>query len=80
MRKSKRNFSRVLLMSLSLLLSSVVAFAQNAVTGKVTDAKDGSPAAGITVTVKGTRTATQTGADGTYRINAAANATLVFSG
>jgi len=80
MRKSTRKFSRVLLLSFSLIFFSAAAFAQNAVTGKVTDSKDGSPAAGITVTVKGTRTATQTAADGGYKINAAANSTLVFSG
>ena len=80
MRKSTRKFSRVLLFSFSLMLFSAIAFAQNAVTGKATDSKDGSPAAGITVTVKGTITATQTAADGTYKIIAAPKATLVFTG
>ena len=80
MRKSTRQFSRVLLLSFSLIFFSAIAFAQNAVTGKVTNATDGSPATGITVTVKGTKTATQTAADGSYKINAAANATLVFTG
>lgn len=67
-------------MSLSLLLFTVVAFAQNTVTGKVTDSKDNSPVAGITVTVKNGRGATQTTTDGSYSINVPANATLVFSG
>jgi TonB-linked SusC/RagA family outer membrane protein len=80
MRKSMRKFSRVLLLSFSLMFFSAMAFAQNAVTGRVTDSKDGTPVAGITVTVKGTRTATQTTVDGSFKINAAANATLVFSG
>ena len=80
MRKSTRKFSRVLLLSFSLMFSSAIAFAQNAVTGKVTDSKDGAPIPGITVSVKGTKTATQTAPDGTYKINAAANATLVFTG
>ncbi|MGN6163560.1 MAG: SusC/RagA family TonB-linked outer membrane protein, partial [Flavisolibacter sp.] len=34
---------------------------------------------GVTVTVKGTKTSTQTDGNGTYRINAPENATLVFS-
>ena len=80
MRKSTRQISRVLLMSFSLLLFSAAAMAQNTVTGKVTDSKDGTPAAGITVTVKGTKTATQTAADGTFKIAAPVNATLIFTG
>jgi len=79
MRKSTRQISQALLLSFSLLLFSAIAFAQNVVTGKVTDSKDGSPAPGITVTVKGAGTATQTAADGTFRINAPANATLLFT-
>jgi len=79
MRKSIRSVSRTLLVSFSLLLLSAAAFAQNVITGKVTDAKDGSPLSGVTVTVKGTRTATQTGNDGSYRISAPDGATLVFT-
>lgn len=62
-----------------MIMLSMASFSQNAVTGKVTDSKDGSPVVGATVTVKGTNTATQTAADGTFRINAPANATLVFT-
>jgi len=79
MRKSTRQIYQALLLSFSLLLFSAIAFAQNVVTGKVMDSKDGSPAPGITVTVKGSKTATQTAADGTFRISAPANATLVFT-
>lgn len=58
----------------------VAAHAQTkTVTGKVSDAKDGSPLAGVSVVVKGSSTGTQTANDGSYRINAASNATLVFS-
>lgn len=53
--------------------------AQNIVTGKVTDSKDGTPVQGVTVAVKGTQVGTQTGADGSYRLTAPAGATLVFS-
>ncbi len=79
MKKVKRNFLKFFAQTLALLFLSVVAFAQTAVTGKVTDSKDGSPKSGVTVTVKGTQTATQTAADGTFKINAAANATLIFT-
>jgi TonB-dependent starch-binding outer membrane protein SusC len=57
----------------------IAATAQNAVTGKVTDAKDGTPISGVTVIVKGTTAATQTATDGTFKINVPANATLIFS-
>jgi len=48
------------------------------ITGRVTDTKgEGLP--GVTVLVKGTTNGTTTGADGSYTIDAPANATLVFS-
>ncbi|MBL0146976.1 MAG: carboxypeptidase-like regulatory domain-containing protein [Chitinophagaceae bacterium] len=62
-----------------MLLLSAVAFSQTNVTGKVTDSKDGSPIQGVTVTVKGSRTAAQTAADGMYSISAPANGTLIFT-
>lgn len=60
------------------LLSGSIAFAQNAVRGIVSD-KTGSPLPGVTVKVKGTQNGTQTDANGHYSINAAGDATLVFS-
>ncbi|MBK7884763.1 MAG: SusC/RagA family TonB-linked outer membrane protein [Chitinophagaceae bacterium] len=62
-----------------MLLFSLQAFSQNTVTGKVTDAKDGSPVPGVTVTVKGTTTAAQTQSDGTFSLVAPAGSTLVFT-
>ena len=63
--------------SLLLLLNQV--FAQNhTVSGTVTD-QTGKGVPGVTVTVKGTNTSTQTDGNGTYRISASDNATLVFS-
>ncbi len=53
--------------------------AQNVVTGKVTDSKDGTPVQGVTVAVKGTQVGTQTAADGTYKLTAPLGARLVFS-
>jgi TonB-linked SusC/RagA family outer membrane protein len=73
-----RKIPRILWVVLSLFFSIAVT-AQTTVTGKVTDARDGSPAAGVNVTVKGTTTVTQTGKDGTYKITVPVNATLVFS-
>lgn len=62
-----------------LLFFSLQTFAQNkTVTGTVTD-NTGKGVPGVTVTVKGTNNATQTDANGTYRIQASDNATLVFS-
>ena len=79
MKKNMRKFCSVFLQTILYLLLSVAAMAQNVVTGKVTDSKDGSPVQGVTVAVKGTQVGTQTGADGSYRLIAPAGATLVFS-
>jgi TonB-dependent starch-binding outer membrane protein SusC len=49
-----------------------------AVKGKVTD-EGGEAIPGVSVTVKGTQRGTITNVDGTYSVNAAGNATLVFS-
>lgn len=67
---------------LSLLISLVVGgslYAQVApVQGKVTDDAGGA-IPGVSVTVKGTQRGTITNVEGTYSVNAAGNATLVFS-
>lgn len=49
------------------------------VTGRVTSASDGTPISGVSVSVAGTSIATQTNDNGNYSIEAAPNATLVFS-
>lgn len=49
------------------------------VTGKVTDSKDGSPLANVTIQVKGSKTATQTAPDGTFKLKVSGESTLVFS-
>ncbi len=66
---------------LMLLLVVQVSFAQNKViTGKVSNASDGSPLPGVTVAGKGTTNATQTTSDGTYSISVANDVNaLVFS-
>jgi TonB-dependent starch-binding outer membrane protein SusC len=63
-----------------LLLSPFLLLAQTrSIKGKVTDDK-GQPAAGITVTVKGTKTSTASGADGSFSIAAKTGDVLVFTG
>ena len=63
---------------LAILATGLQVFAQNVVSGKVTDAK-GEAIPGVSVLIKGTANGTMTDLDGTYRLNAAPGATLVFS-
>lgn len=70
--------STVLLCCL-LLFYAVKLSAQNQVTGKVTDSKNGTPLSGVSVTVKGSRVGTQTDASGNFSISAASNSILVIS-
>lgn len=51
---------------LALLLIGVQAFAQSAVSGKVTD-ESGEPCVGTNVLIKGTTTGTMTDLDGNYK-------------
>jgi len=59
----------------------ISAFAQErVVTGKVADSKDGTPLANITVQVKGSKNATQTAADGTFKVRVSSDdATLIIT-
>lgn len=66
-----------LLFSLLLFSFSTISQAQT-VSGTVTD-EGGKNLAGVSVTVKGSGSGTSTDLQGRYRINAEANATLVFS-
>jgi TonB-dependent starch-binding outer membrane protein SusC len=70
-----------LLMGLFLLCCTQTALAQTKeVTGRVTDATDNSPLAGVTVKVKNGTNTTVTGADGAFRLNVPQDATtLVFT-
>ncbi len=68
----------------ALLLLAFLGFAfcmqAQTITGKVTD-KKGDPVAGVTVTVKGTKTATSTNSEGVYILNnVATDAVLRFTG
>ena len=69
----------LLLMS-SFLLLIAFSFAQNRIiTGKVTDARDGSPLVGVSVNVKGSKAGTTTDGSGLFRLSVPADAVLVFS-
>lgn len=66
------------LLMLGVLLSISVWSQQRTIRGRVADA-NGVPLSGVTITVRGTSTATQTNNNGEYTINAAQGSTLVFS-
>ena len=68
MRKITLKFSKHFLLLSIVLLASVALFAQNKVTGKITDSNTGAPLANATVAVKGTKVAVQTASDGSYTI------------
>ena len=55
------------------------AFGQTNVTGRVVSSDDSEPLVGVTVKVKGTKTAAITDIDGKYNIQAPSGSTLVFS-
>ncbi|MBA2563513.1 MAG: carboxypeptidase-like regulatory domain-containing protein, partial [Chitinophagaceae bacterium] len=70
---------RVFLFSTLLMFFTANAFSQSKkVAGKVVD-ETGNGIANVTVTVKGTKLATQTDAGGNYSLDAAENAILLFS-
>ncbi|HEV8080943.1 MAG TPA: SusC/RagA family TonB-linked outer membrane protein [Chitinophagaceae bacterium] len=71
---------KILTLSILLMLSCILAFAQSrVVTGTVTDDK-GTPVEGATIRVKGGKTGTAADANGNYRISVTPGATLVISG
>jgi len=64
-----RLLAKPILMGCIACLLTISSQAQTkTVTGKVTDAKDGSPMVGASVIAKGTNIGTQTGSDGTYKL------------
>ena len=69
---------RFIMVTLALLTIGVQAFAQNAITGKVVDAK-GEPVVGAGVQIKGTNAGVVTDLDGQFSIKADSKATLVIS-
>lgn len=75
--KMKRSWMQSLVFAL-FLLSSTLAFAQNRVTGTVTD-KTGEPLIGVNVLEAGTTNGCITDTDGKYSLNVEKGKTLVFS-
>ncbi|HSR38474.1 MAG TPA: TonB-dependent receptor plug domain-containing protein, partial [Phnomibacter sp.] len=62
------------------LLLSLLSIAQtSAITGKVTDARNGNPIEGASILLKGQRTGASTRADGSFSINAPQGAVLIVS-
>ena len=71
---------RTILLTAIGLATAGLAYAQNTVSGTVTDVEDGSAIPGVNVLVKGTSTGTITDVEGNYSVTAEGeNATLVFS-
>lgn len=66
-------------MTVFLLLGCVAVYAQQTVSGKVSDAGDGSGIPGVNILEKGTSNGTATDFDGNFTLNVGADATLVFS-
>jgi TonB-linked SusC/RagA family outer membrane protein len=70
---------RKILFSLLLFTCIIQAVAQQTITGVVSDASDGSPLPGVTITVKGTNTAAMSDLDGKFSLNAPSDATLLVT-
>ena len=72
----KRLLTACVLLLMTLTIGLVASAQEKVVTGKVTDSKNGQPIGSVSVTVKGSRTGTQTAADGSFKISASSTATL----
>jgi TonB-dependent starch-binding outer membrane protein SusC len=74
-----KSLMKTTLMAITMLVSVSVYAQDKTITGKVSDKSDGSGMPGVSVAVKGVNKGTQTDVNGSYKISAPANATLVFS-
>ncbi|MBO9203312.1 MULTISPECIES: SusC/RagA family TonB-linked outer membrane protein [Niastella] len=80
MKKQFYFVGRLCLLSFLALFISIETFSQNrSISGKVTDSKDGSPLAGVSVTLKGQTVGSATDMNGNFSISVAPGATLVFT-
>ena len=68
------NFKRLLIVMMAFCFATFANAQDKTVTGKVTDSKDGSALQGVTISVKGTKIATQTSTDGSFKIKVPATA------
>jgi TonB-dependent starch-binding outer membrane protein SusC len=73
------NFKRLLaVLMVAIMGFSLPAIAQDkTIVGKVTDKKDGSPLANVSVVVKGSKVGTQTAADGSFKLKVPAGTTTI---
>jgi len=70
---------KVKLLFVLVFFCGALTFAQKTVTGTVTSKSDGEPLPGVSVTIKGTTTGTETNFDGDYSIKIEEGKVLVFS-
>lgn len=75
----KRIFSILFFLFLAVFITGQLSAQGIKVTGKVTDAADGSPLVGVTIQEKGTNNGTITGIDGSYTLTVAPTSTLTVS-
>ncbi|HXL57762.1 MAG TPA: carboxypeptidase-like regulatory domain-containing protein, partial [Chitinophagaceae bacterium] len=68
-----------ILLILALFLCTHHAFSQTKITGRVTDAANGTPLEGVSVKIKSTKTGTLTNKDGAFSIQVSSSDVLVFS-
>jgi TonB-linked SusC/RagA family outer membrane protein len=79
MKESKLVFHRFLLLSIALVISGSL-YAQQRITGRVTNSTDGQPVVGVNVVGKGTTTGVRTDLQGNYEITVpSGTTTLDFS-
>ena len=74
----KRVLGKLALLLGMVLLSGTLYAQKIAVSGKVTDASDGSPIPGVNIAVKGRAAGTVTDAEGNYSLSVNRGDTLVF--
>ena len=73
------HFKNLLKVSCFIVLCFFVmpAMAQSVVTGKVTDAKDGSPLPGVSIVAKGTTSGTVTDVNGAFKLSVPASVNTI---
>ena len=74
----KLTYLKVLFTIAGVLLMAVVQAQTKKITGQVIAGDDHSPIPGVSITIKGTSSGTQTNVDGVFSLQAASNAVLVF--
>ncbi len=77
--KKQSNLFKLLFLLVAMFGFITVQAQEITITGMVSDATDGMPLPGVTVTVKGTTNGTITTPDGKYTINVGSGQTLVYS-